>query len=180
MLDVLPANFRNSQLILLYIANVKISEIGLEGLLKGLYESPYRLIVPCGNHSGIPEIQNILNCFKPHADCCFVNVADDLLWQIADMCKAVCVMGCSTFTLECLWRGLPVAEIFSPGQPLRFASDEIGVCFEATPCTIAEWAERTQELFATDAHVAKVKAYVDHEIATPDAAQEIADAILAD
>lgn len=176
--ESLPASWANSKITLLYIANVKISELNVDNLLRGLAASPYRMVIQCGNHMGIPARAAVRDWFRDHGDIAVLSEDESLLWAQADLAECVAIMGCSTFDLECLWRGKPLAELWSPGQPMNFG--EKGLAAVGGDRSVVDWTNAALELHATDAYTRTVKDFVADEICNPDAAQEIADAIIAD
>jgi hypothetical protein len=177
-LALLPPHFQGKKYALLYITNVNLQHIDVPALVKDLAESDYRLIVRVAVMSTIPLIEKVQALFKGYEAVAFVSApTDDLALPLANLCEVICVLGCSTLTLESLWKGKATAEVYSPGVPFSF--QEAGLVQNANdPGSALAWIEGALALFATPEHQEKVRTFVADEIADGSAAPAMADIIL--
>jgi hypothetical protein len=177
-LALLPPHFAGKKYAALYITNINLQHIDVPALVEGLAASDYRLIVRIAVMGTVPLIQKVQELFKGYEHLVYVSPPiNDLALPLLNLAEVIAVLGCSTVTLECLWKGKPTAEVFTPGVPYSFL--QAGVVGDASnPHTALAWIEATQALFATDAHQDKVRAYVQDEICDGDAAGNMADIML--
>ncbi len=103
-----------------------------------------------------------------------IHVEEDptLLWPHTAIAEAVLVAGCSTFSLECLWKGKPLMEIPLPYQPFSFAQH--GLCADGSSDSDTPWMDAAKEFLSHDSNCARIRDFTLSHIANPDAAALIA------
>ena len=182
----LPAHFQGKQIVTVYVTGVTINEqFAIDPMMDGLKESPYRLVFQSAIMGDLVQQERLKKLLLPYAESVYYCPDQDLLWQQAAISDVICVWGCSTFGLEIAWAGKPLAEIYTPGQPLDFEAEGISVPAMMTEDPITGkirsavlWIERALEKFAKTEHQEKVKEWVNGYIFDADASDRFAERIL--
>lgn len=175
---LLPPAWKGKRIVIIYITNVGLSHIDVATLLKGIENSDWRVVVRIAFLSSKPLTDKVKEFFAPFPELAFVTPPEPEhpLWPLLAIGEALCVLGCSTLSLEWLAHGKPLAEAYSPGQALSFK--EAGVAVDGgNPFTILDWIKTAEETFAKPEHQEKVKAFVKSYIEEDNAAEKLADII---
>ena len=174
----IPEPLRTRKFVTLYMTHGAFSLTDdLAPWLAGLEAAGYAVLVRIAIMANLSMLQQVQEVFQKYPSVVHVSVGHDLLWPYAAMSEAVIVLGCSTFTLEALWHGLPVGELANPAQPFIFSDHGLAAPISAeTPCT--QWIESTVEFHRREETKQQVHAFLQEQIANGDAADCLAHRIL--
>lgn len=182
----LPPHFQGKKIVTVYVTGVTFGDhLSIAPMMEGLKQSEYRLVFQGAILGDLVQINKLQQLLAPYQEETFFCPDMSLLWQQAAISEVVCIWGCSTFGLEMAWAGKPLAEIWTPGQPLDFEAEGISVPGMMTedPTTkqvrsAVFWIEKALELQAKAEYQEKTKEWVHGYIADADAALPLAERIL--
>lgn len=174
----IPAKLRGRKFVTIYMTHGAFSATNdLAPWLAGLEEAGYAVLIRIAIMANMDMLQKVQAVFTQYPSVVHVSVGQDLLWPYAAMSEVVIVLGCSTFTLEALWRGLPVGELANPAQPFVFSNHGLAAPIQVdTPCT--QWIDETKAFHQRDDTKQQVQAFLQEQIAHDSAADRIAQRLL--
>lgn len=169
--NALPPSHQNAPLALIYLPPSIPPDFAWPQIAEQC--GPYRLIVYPNIASDLPSAQQLEKQLTPLADRLLYGANQHMLWLHAVLCHAVCIVGCSSFGLDCLYNSIPLAEFPIPYQPFSFSAE--GLAVDASASSPAQWIPAAVEHAQTYAR--QRYAFVNAQILDGAAADAIAQRI---